>query len=104
MTAPRQAPAGQIGASRRRAPAASDGEEHYTSAVVGRGQADAVLGALGRMQLRLDVLAREQRESLDQVLAALERLSARFDEYDDEAAADPDADPGAESDGPRSEL
>lgn len=50
----------------------------YTDVEIARGQADAVLGALGRMQLRLDVLSREQSESLAKIMAALERVEARL--------------------------
>lgn len=55
-------------------PSASD----YTDEEVARGQSAAVLGALGRMQLRLDVLAREQAESLARVEALLERVDGRL--------------------------
>jgi hypothetical protein len=56
--------------------------EAFDDAEVARGQSDAVLGALGRMQLRLDLLAREQGEALDQIYAALERIGARLDEFE----------------------
>lgn len=49
----------------------------YDDAEVARGQSAAVLGALGRMQLRLDVLAREQSTALGHIQDALERLEAR---------------------------
>lgn len=39
-----------------------------------RGQAAAVLAALGRMQLRLDVLARDQAEQIERLVAAVEDL------------------------------
>jgi hypothetical protein len=54
----------------------------FDDAEVARGQSDAVLGALGRMQLRLDLLAREQGEALDQIYAALERIGARLDDFE----------------------
>jgi hypothetical protein len=47
----------------------------YDDADLARGQAAAVLGVLGRMQLRLDVLAKEQAAAfarLDERLTALE--------------------------------
>jgi hypothetical protein len=50
-------------------------ETMHENADVARGQAEAVLGFLGRMQLRLDVLSREQSEALARIeerLAALE--------------------------------
>lgn len=53
-------------------------EPSFEDAEVARGQSDALLGALGRMQLRLDVLAREQAETLDRVLVSLERVEARL--------------------------
>jgi BMFP domain-containing protein YqiC len=77
MTTPRQPPSGQIGPTRRR-PAS----ESFSDSEVARGQSDAILGALGRMQLRLDLLAREQSEAFEQVLARLERLEARLDEFE----------------------
>jgi hypothetical protein len=45
---------------------------------VARGQAAAVLGALGRLQLRVDVLAREQREAFDAIQHALADLDLRI--------------------------
>jgi hypothetical protein len=46
----------------------------FDDADVARGQAAAVLGALGRMQLKLDVLAREQSEALARIEAMLLKL------------------------------
>jgi hypothetical protein len=51
-------------------------EPEYDDADVERGRNAALLGALGRMQLRLDVLAREQAEGLRRIedrLTALEQ-------------------------------
>lgn len=76
MTAPRTPdlnPA--VSAARRRTPAPP--MEAYDNAEIARGQADAVLGALGRMQLRLDVLAREQSEALARIEALLEAALKR---------------------------
>ena len=42
-----------------------------------RGQAAAVLGVLGRLQLRIDLLAREQAEALARIEARLASLEAR---------------------------
>ncbi|MCU1586569.1 MAG: hypothetical protein JWN31_62 [Frankiales bacterium] len=85
MTAPRRdAPLSPV---RRRGGGgqASQAQESYADAEVARGQADAVLGALGRMQLRLDVLGREQSEALGSILAQLEQLTARLDRLEDVA-------------------
>jgi hypothetical protein len=68
---------------RRGGAQAAQSQESYADAEVARGQADAVLGALGRMQLRLDLLAREQSEALGSILAQLEHLTARLDRLDD---------------------
>lgn len=89
MTGPRRAerdPGLSLSPVRRRgAPAPSS--ESYADSEIARGQADAVLGALGRMQLRLDLLAREQSEALgmitqvlEQVLERLAALEGSFDE------------------------
>jgi len=79
MTSPRPTPAREpMAPVRRRGAAPTPAPEAYDDAEVARGQADAVLGALGRMQLRLDVLAREQAEALDKILTTLDRLSARL--------------------------
>lgn len=79
MTGPRQPATGQpISPVRRRAAQAAV-PQPFDEAEVARGQADAVLGALGRMQLRLDVLAREQADALDRILTTLDRLGDRLD-------------------------
>ncbi len=83
MTAPRrEAPLSPV---RRRGNPQPAPPESYADAEVARGQADAVLGALGRMQLRLDVLGREQSEALASILAQLEYLTARLDNLEDAA-------------------
>ena len=59
-----------------------------------QGQAAAVLAALARMQLRLDVLAREQSELFAQVLARLDQLEASLGSGSTLApAAEPAAEP-----------
>ena len=55
------------------APALDDVAE----ADIARGQIDAVFGTLARMQLRLDVLAREQADSFATITALLEQLASR---------------------------
>jgi hypothetical protein len=50
----------------------------YDDSDLARGQAAAVLGALGRMQLKLDVLTRGQGDALDGVVAALEDVQSRL--------------------------
>ena len=44
-----------------------------------RGQAAAVLGGLGRLQLRLEVMAREQGEALAHLQQQLAELTRRLD-------------------------
>lgn len=78
MTAPATPESGPaLTPRRRKGPAAAP--QPYLDEEVARGQADALLGALGRMQLRLDVLAREQADAFDRVVAALDGLSARLE-------------------------
>lgn len=57
-------------------PVASD----YDDAEVARGSATALLGALGRMQLKLDVLAREQTEAIARLEAKVDKLQQTIDE------------------------
>lgn len=84
MTAPRrEAPLSPV--RRRGSGQSAQPQESYADAEIARGQADAVLGALGRMQLRLDVLGREQSEVLGSILAQLEQLTARLDRLEDAA-------------------
>ena len=64
----------RVPARRRRG--ASEGVD-YDSADLARGQAAAVLGVLGRMQLRLDVLAREQSAAFARIEARLTELERR---------------------------
>jgi hypothetical protein len=63
---------------RRRGNSSSAPAEAYADAEMARGQADAVLGALGRMQLRLDVLAHEQSEALALITSTLEHVADRL--------------------------
>jgi hypothetical protein len=79
MTAPRRGDA-PLSPVRRRG--GQQTQESYADAEVARGQADAVLGALGRMQLRLDVLSREQSEALTGITSLLEHLIARIDQLE----------------------
>ena len=58
----------------QKAPSGAD----FTEAEVARGQSDAVLGALARMQLKLDVLTREHADSLARVEALLSRLDQKL--------------------------
>lgn len=60
----------------RPAPASSPEPPPVEASEILQGQAAAVLGALARMQLRLDVLAREQSDMFAQVLARLDQLAA----------------------------
>jgi hypothetical protein len=74
----------------RQQPAATTPASDYDDAEVARGQAAAVLGAMGRMQLKLEVMSREQQdavarltellESVDRRLAALEQGYRRVEE------------------------
>lgn len=52
----------------------------YEADEIARGTAAAVLGALGRMQLKLDVLAREQTDALARIESQLSALDARLTE------------------------
>ena len=52
----------------------------FSEAEVARGQADAVLGALARMQLKLDLLTREHTDSLARVEELLRRLDHKLDQ------------------------
>ena len=51
----------------------------FEDAEVARGQAAAVLGALARMQLRLDVVAREQTDKFAAVMALLAEINNKLD-------------------------
>lgn len=52
----------------------------FSEAEVARGQADAVLGALARMQLKLDLLTREHSDALARVEAVLGRLEHKLEQ------------------------
>jgi hypothetical protein len=69
-------------APNRRSRRAASGVEHsdYDEDEVARGTAAAVLGALGRMQLKLDVLALEQAEALARIEDRLVALDERITE------------------------
>lgn len=62
--------------SRDRRPAPGDAE--YDDAELQRGLAAAVLGSLGRLQLRLDAMAREQSEALGELRTAISELDRRL--------------------------
>lgn len=75
MTAPDDA----LAPSRRvRRGAAASGAD-YDEADIARGGAAALLGALGRMQLKLDVLARENADALARIEAKVDALTATLD-------------------------
>ena len=91
MTGPRRGDSPLSPVRRRGLPSAQPAEA-YADAEIARGQSDAVLGALGRMQLRLDVLAQEQSEALatmamvlEQVVERLSALEAPYDSADVDA-------------------
>ncbi len=65
----RPARLGRTSASTRREPAEEQAD-------IARGSSDALLGALGRMQLRLDLLTREQQEQAAVVAALARRVAA----------------------------
>ena len=52
----------------------------YEDAEVARGSATALLGALGRMQLKLDLLAREQSDAIARLEAKIDGLQRTIDE------------------------
>jgi hypothetical protein len=62
-----------------------------------------VLGALARMQLRLDVLAREQSDLFAQVLARLDEIAALSGVVSDEVPLPPVSWPAAPSTPPAEE-
>ena len=79
MTAPRRdAPLSPV---RRRGGSQQGGQppESFAEAEIARGQTDALLGALGRMQLRLDVIGREQTESLASIVRLIEQVLVRLE-------------------------
>lgn len=78
----------RLAPARRRAPEDEHGADDL-EADVARGQAAAVLGALGRFQLRLDVLARAQQDSWAAVTAQLEDLSGRLARLEERLAPEP---------------
>jgi hypothetical protein len=62
------------------APAAGGGSAGYDDAEIARGSATALLGALGRMQLKLDLLAREQTDAIARLEGKLDALQRTIDE------------------------
>lgn len=53
-----------------------------------RGRSAALLGALGRLQLRVDVMAKQQEQVLERLVSAVEALEARVARLDGPPAAD----------------
>jgi hypothetical protein len=64
----------------RRGGVATPATSDYDDAEVARGSATALLGALGRMQLKLDVVAREQSEAIARLEAKVDQLQRTLDE------------------------
>lgn len=85
MTGPRRESA--LSPVRRRGMPAQPAEA-FADAEIARGQSDAVLGALGRMQLRLDLLAQEQSEALATMAMVLEQVVERLAALEDGDAED----------------
>ena len=80
----------------RRGPAQPSPSLDYDDVEIARGQSAAVLGALGRMQLRLDVLAREQSTALGDIRNVLQRLDLRLAQIEAQTATVVTPDPGQE--------
>lgn len=76
MTAPDDA----LAPSRRVRRGAAPAVPAYDEADIARGTSAAVLGALGRMQLKLDVMAREHQDALGRLEAKVDALTALIDE------------------------
>ncbi|MDX6218315.1 MAG: hypothetical protein QOG99_3899 [Frankiales bacterium] len=55
-------------------------DSDYDDAEIARGSTTALLGALGRMQLKLDLLARENSETLARLEAKVDALQQTIDE------------------------
>lgn len=81
MTGPRRGDSPLSPVRRRGLPSARQ-DEGYVDAEIARGQSDAVLGALGRMQLKLDLLAQEQSEALSTMAMVLEQIAERLSELE----------------------
>lgn len=94
MTGPRRGES-SLSPVRRRGLQAGRQDEGYADAEIARGQSDAVLGALGRMQLKLDLLAQEQSEALSTMAMVLEQVAERLSGL--EAALDAGEDTGEEA-------
>ncbi len=86
MTAPRRGDTPLSPVRRRGGAQPGQPQESYADAEVARGQADAVLGAMGRMQLRLDILSREQTDALASITSMLEQVLVRLDHLERNAA------------------
>lgn len=79
MTRPDESLAPSRRSRRTGAPAAPQASD-YDEAEVARGQSAALLGALGRLQLRFDVVAREQAEAIERLEAKVDALQQTIDE------------------------
>lgn len=75
MTAADEALAPRRRVRRDEAPAPQD----YDEAEIARGSSAALLGALGRMQLKLDVMARQHEADLARLEAKVDALAATLD-------------------------
>lgn len=80
MTEPRRGPddLAPAGRTRGRATESAALPSEYDDVEVARGQSAAVLGALSRMQLRLDVMSREQTDALSKIDDRLLRLEEQI--------------------------
>jgi hypothetical protein len=67
----------------------------YDDADVQRGLAAAVMGSLGRIQLRLDAIAREQHEAFTELRATASELERRLAVIEAIAQAADEQPPGA---------
>jgi hypothetical protein len=75
MTGPRRESLSPV---RRRGNPSAPTADGFADSEIARGQSDAVLGALGRMQLKLDLLAQEQSEALATMAMVLEQVVERL--------------------------
>jgi hypothetical protein len=84
--------------SRRPRRGQAQGQDAYSDAEIARGSTDALVGALGRMQLRLNVLAREQADALGRIEAKVDALQQTIDELTVlEEPVEPELEPEPES-------
>ena len=88
-----------VPARRRRLEAPAPPAPEYDDHDLARGQAAAVLGVLGRLQLRIDVLAREQEAAFDRIEARLSAIEAGLSAPPAARPSGDAAPPGGSSDG-----